>query len=333
MEYTESLELVDRFANGHILSRMFHVVMKYSICDLLENGPKHYSEISKIIGFKDDSYCYRLMRYFVPRKLFKESETEVGVFSKTPYSTEFSMNGSLKKLGKFHCNNYHYKLAEVLPLTLEEGKNQGPSSLGLSNYWEYFEKNVPYKDEFNDGMIGYSTHILKFLKNKIDLSPFQTVVDIGGSHGFLIGSLLDSFPNVVNGINFDTEIVINSSNEKYQHPRLKHVSGDFFKSVPEADCYLLKLILHCWPDKECCEILKTISKSMKPNAKIIILDIVLNNSTKYFNFDTYLDILMIETFDSKERSLSEWIKLFEICGFKIDKYESGSPNFLIISKE
>ncbi|KAM9973790.1 hypothetical protein ACTFIW_010918 [Dictyostelium discoideum] len=331
MECSESLELVDKFACGHILSRMFNVVMKHSICDLLEDGPKHYSEISKIIGFKDESYCYRLMRYFVPRKLFNESVVQVGVFSKTPYSTEFSNNGTLKKLAKFHCNSFHYKLSQVLPETLEMGENQGPSSIGLSDYWEQIEKNEIFKNEFNDGMIGYTTHILKFLTSKIDLSKFETVVDIGGSHGFLIGSLLDKYPNV-NGINFDTYAVINSTNEKYQHPRLKHVAGDFFKSVPEADCYLMKLILRCFSDEKCCELLKIISKSMKSNAKIIILDIILDSS-KYLNFDTYLDILMMETVDAKQRSLGEWIKLFEMSGFKIDKYESGSPNYLIISKE
>ncbi|KAM9979162.1 hypothetical protein ACTFIZ_000486 [Dictyostelium cf. discoideum] len=329
MECSESLELVDKFACGHILSRMFNVVMKHSICDLLEDGPKHYSEISKIIGFKDDSFCYRLMRYFVPRKLFNENQD--GTFSKTPYSTEFSNNGTLKKLAKFHCNSFHTKLSQVLPETLELGENQGPSSLGLSSYWEQLGNNEIFKNEFNDGMIGYTTHILKFLKGKFDLSKFETVVDIGGAHGFLIGGLLDTFPNV-NGINFDTEMFINSTNEKYQHPRLKHVSGDFFKSVPEADCYLMKLILRCFSDDKCREILKIISKSMKPNGKIIILDIILDSSN-YLKFDTYLDILMMETVDGKQRSLCEWIKLFETSGFKIDKYESGSPNYLIISKE
>ncbi|KAK5581784.1 hypothetical protein RB653_003362 [Dictyostelium firmibasis] len=333
MEYSESMELLEKFASGFVLSRMFQTVMRHSICDLLEEGPKHYSDISKEIGFKDEWFCYRLMRYFVPHKLFNESISEVGVFSKTPYSTEFSLNGSLKKLGKFHSNDFHYRLTESLPTSFLNGRSEGPSSLGLSNYWEYFEKNGSHKNIFNDGMIGCTTHISKHLNGRIDLSSFETVVDVGGSHGFFIGSLLDSHPNV-KGINFDMECVINSSNEKFQHPRLLHVAGDFFKYVPEADCYLMKNILHDWSDEKCYEILKTISKSMKPNSKIIILDIILN-PIKYYKNDLYMDIIMMQLVDAKERSLIEWVELFQSCGFKIEKFESGEipPTILIISKQ
>ncbi|KAN0050933.1 hypothetical protein ACTA71_004234 [Dictyostelium dimigraforme] len=333
----KTMDLLFGFVTGHIHSRMFETILKYSICDLLEDGPKHYSEISKIIGFKDDSYCYRLLRYFVPYKLFNESVLNVGEFSKTPSSTQFSKNGTLKNLARFHCQDHHYRIFESLPLTLEIGKNQGPSSIGLSNFWEYFEKNESYKQLFHQAMKDYTFLILDRLISKINLSTFETVVDIGGSHGFLIGKLLEQYPNVIQGINFDLESVINSSpsetNEKFQNPRLKHVSGDFFISVPEADCYILKYILHDWSDEKCIKILNNIYKSLKPNGKLFINELVLD-PLNYTKEGVFKDMLMMQYFDAKERSINEWCQLFEKCGFKIDMVDTSiSPQLMIVSKK
>ncbi|EAL60515.1 O-methyltransferase family 2 protein [Dictyostelium discoideum AX4] len=334
-DWDKTMDLLFGFVTGHIHSRMFETILKFSICDLLEDGPKHYSEISKIIGFKNESYCYRLMRYFVPYKLFNESVVQVGLFSKTPSSTQFSKNGTLKNLGRFHCQDHHYRIFESLPKTLEMGKNQGPSSIGLSSFWEHFETDESYKQLFHNAMKDYTSLIIDRLISKISLSPnFKTVVDIGGSHGFLIGKLLESNPNI-HGINFDLENIINSStskNENFQHPRLKHVSGDFFNSVPEADCYILKYILHDWSDEKCITILNNIHKSLKPNGKLFINDLVLDPSN-YTKEAVFKDILMMQYFDAKERSINEWHQLFEKCGFKIDSVDTSiSPQLMIVSK-
>ncbi|KAM9954144.1 hypothetical protein ACTFIR_009276 [Dictyostelium discoideum] len=331
-DYIKTMDLLFGFATGHIHSRMFETILKFSICDLLEDGPKHYSEISKIIGFKDESYCYRLMRYFVPYKLFNESVVQVGVFSKTPSSTQFSKNGTLKNLGRFHCQDHHYRIFESLPKTLEMGKNQGPSSIGLSSFWEHFETDQSYKQLFHNAMKDYASLIIDRLISKISLSPdFKTVVDIGGSHGFLIGKILESNPNI-DGINFDLENIINNKNENFQHPRLKHVSGDFFNSVPEADCYILKYILHDWSDEKCITILNNIHKSLKLNGKLFISDLVLDPSN-YTKEAVFKDILMMQYFDAKERSINEWNQLFEKCGFKIESVDTSiSPQLMMVSK-
>jgi hypothetical protein len=44
--------------------------------------------------------------------------------------------------------------------------------------------------------------------------------------------------------------------------RVTAVGGDFFESVPEADLYLLKHILHDWDDAACIRILKNCRSSL-----------------------------------------------------------------------
>ena len=40
------------------------------------------------------------------------------------------------------------------------------------------------------------------------------------------------------------------------------MAGSFFASVPAADAYLLKSILHDWPDDRCVEILRTCAAAL-----------------------------------------------------------------------
>lgn len=51
------------------------------------------------------------------------------------------------------------------------------------------------------------------------------------------------------------------------------VAGDFFVSVPEADIYILKNILHDWNDQKAKDILKVIHKtaSKVKDCKLLIM--------------------------------------------------------------
>ena len=57
--------------------------------------------------------------------------------------------------------------------------------------------------------------------------------------------------------------------------RVSFLSHDFFKPMPvQADLYLIKLILHDWPDKQCVEILRGLRPALKPGAKVLFVDYV-----------------------------------------------------------
>jgi hypothetical protein len=54
------------------------------------------------------------------------------------------------------------------------------------------------------------------------------------------------------------------------------VEGDFFASVPPAaDLYVLKSILHDWPDKECRRILRNIHSAAAAGAKLLIVEMIM----------------------------------------------------------
>jgi O-methyltransferase len=56
--------------------------------------------------------------------------------------------------------------------------------------------------------------------------------------------------------------------------RTKVVGGDFFQSVPSADLYLLKMILHDWDDESCIRILKNCRAAMTSGGRIAVVEMI-----------------------------------------------------------
>ena len=57
--------------------------------------------------------------------------------------------------------------------------------------------------------------------------------------------------------------------------RLEYVGGDMFESVPPADVYIMKHIIHDWDDERCLRLLRNCHLSMEGGGPIICVDAVL----------------------------------------------------------
>ena len=100
--------------------------------------------------------------------------------------------------------------------------------------------------------------------------------------------------------------------------RLEYMGGDMFKSVPAADAYILKHIIHDWDDEKCILLLKNCRSSMNKNGRLICVDSVLpaignpeGASAKF------LDLLMLTFLPGKERTEGQWTELYRASGFEI----------------
>jgi hypothetical protein len=77
-----------------------------------------------------------------------------------------------------------------------------------------------------------------------DFSPFSTIVDVAGGHGYVICEILRQYPNL-KGILFDLDDVVGGGEHRICQlaldGRCRTVAGDFFNSVPDGgDLYLMK---------------------------------------------------------------------------------------------
>lgn len=90
---------------------------------------------------------------------------------------------------------------------------------------------------------------------------------------------------------------------------------DMFDEQPVrgADVYFLRTIIHDWPDAESITILRRLVAAMKPDSRIVIMDMVLPapgaGSSLFEAALRQKDLAMTQTFNARERELSEWESL------------------------
>lgn len=107
-----------------------------------------------------------------------------------------------------------------------------------------------------------------------------TVVDIGGSIGHSSYAIADAAPELIFVVQ-DLEQCIESAKAQAQthgkgSERLKFTVHDFFtpQVIKGAEVYLLRFILHDYPDKYAVKILQQIVPALGENSRIIVMDCV-----------------------------------------------------------
>ncbi|KAH9907229.1 O-methyltransferase-domain-containing protein [Xylariomycetidae sp. FL2044] len=87
---------------------------------------------------------------------------------------------------------------------------------------------------------------------------------------------------------------------------------DFFAPQPivGADVYLLRMIIHDWPDAESAAILGRIARAMRPHSRLLIMDMVVPMpGTGPVLKEASLrekDLVMRQVFNAKERETADW---------------------------
>lgn len=112
--------------------------------------------------------------------------------------------------------------------------------------------------------------------------------------------------------------------------RARFEAGNFFEKVPEgADVYTLKNILHDWGDAQCRVILGAVRKAMKPGAKVLIVESLLQRDDVN-NPAVFADVqMMMVCDDGRERSLEEFRALLEATGFRLGRTWPTATDSLI----
>ncbi len=96
--------------------------------------------------------------------------------------------------------------------------------------------------------------------------------------------------------------------------RCEVVGGDFFASVPAADAYVLKSILHDWENDRCIEILRT-CRAAAPQATILVVEYEVGppNTTPVAKLS---DLNMLVGPGGRERTSEEYAAVFDAAGYR-----------------
>ena len=96
-------------------------------------------------------------------------------------------------------------------------------------------------------------------------------------------------------------------------------SGSFFESVPAGhDAYLLSHIIHDWDDGQNATILGNVREAMKPDGKLLIVEMVLPEGDAP-HMGKMLDMMMMLVPGGEERTAAEYAELLEPNGFRMTR--------------
>ena len=170
----------------------------------------------------------------------------------------------------------------------------------------------------------------------VDLSASRLIVDVGGSCGRLLATLLARNP-LARGLLFDLPATVPVARRTLEASgvgaRCDIVGGNFFEQVPAGgDTYLLSNVLHDWSDREAFSILANIRAAMAPEGRLLIVEqpIPPDNDP---HPGRLLDLILLVTTNGRERSVDELKDLLVQADFRLARAVPAREGVTIIEAE
>ena len=188
--------------------------------------------------------------------------------------------------------------------------------------FEYLQANPGMAQFFSETMVGFHGREPPAVAEAYDFSGIGSLVDVGGASGNMLGHVLSRHPHL-KGVLYDLPHVVSDALPLLESfgvaDRVSIESGSFFERVPAGhDAYLLSHIIHDWDDGENATILGNVREAMKPDGKLLIVEMVLPEGDEP-HMGKMLDMMMLLVPGGEERTPSEYAELLEPNGFNVTR--------------
>lgn len=306
---------------GRWRSQTLYAGVQLGVFDAVTDAPAPADAVAARLGL-DGTLGYRLMRGLSALGLLHEdgerrfSLTEAGRLLQSDHPQ------TLRGVTLLEEGPEHYALWRHLPDMIREGEqNAFVREFGRMAF-EHADVDAGYQQVFNAAMSSYSGSQTEWALDALESFDFSSVnrlCDVGGGHGHLLCSFLARHPHL-SGAVLDLPEVVGKTEQLWAEPlgvadRCEFVGGSMFESVPTADAYMMKMILHDWNDDECVAILQNIAQAATPGARLFVIEhLVTDPGTPHFA--KLFDIHMMCWGTGRERTAEEYRALIERAGWK-----------------
>ena len=308
-----------KLAMGYWVSQACAVSARLGIADRLANGPRSSEELASEVGANPDA-LYRLLRCCASVGVFTEQAGRRFAQNAVSETLRDGRPGSLRDFLIAETAPGHWLPWGRLFEAVIEGKPQTTATLGC-DIFTFYARHPDEAEPFNRAMGNLSAIVASEVVKSFDFSRHQIVNDVGGGHGILLTTILEKFPRL-RGVLFDLPHAVTEArplvSARGLADRCTLVAGDFFESVPPADVYLLKAVLHDWDDAKAIRILKTCRAQAARGAKALIIEMVVPSGGDS-SFAQLMDLNMLVMLTGRERRADEYAALLEAGGFRFER--------------
>jgi O-methyltransferase/methyltransferase family protein len=328
-------DVVMQLALGFMGSAALYAATKLGIPDILKSGPKPVSEIARACNGNEDA-VYRVLRALAAAGVFSETAPQTFGLTTDGEILLSDRPDSLRPMVLWIDCKMHFDTYPELPYAMQTGETVVEKVYGETCFG-YFEKNPDVSKVFNEAMTGFSRMFFPPVLEAYDFSWLngKTLVDVGGGHGFVMTSILKKYPEI-RGVVSDLEHVVAGTPEMIRNAGVEsrcttHV-GNFFESVPPADAYIMKHIIHDWNDEKATTILRNCARAGRGKTHVLLVESVVAPGNEP-HFAKWLDLEMLLLPGGKERTEAEFAKLFEGAGFKLTRVVPTKGTLCVVEAE
>ena len=318
---------------GYAATQIAGAVAELGIAGVLSAQSRSAPDLAAELGLPPSS-LHRLLR--AAATVGVVDEPSPGTFAANSQSDLLrpGVDGSLHHFARNVAAHGHWSVWGRLPEAIRTDASQAEPALGTS-LWDYYGAHPDEGRSFAAAMSERTASQSDAIVATVDPQPFRRIVDVGGSQGALLRAFLAAQPSAT-AVLFDRPEVVATVPPDLGDPalaaRVEIVGGDFFASVPGGgDAYLLKLVVHDWPDDAAVRILQSVRAAIDPGGALYVIELVLPPDGER-SVAHLIDLSMLVSFGGRERTLEEFRSLLASARFRLDEVRSvpGEPTRAVL---
>ncbi|KAI0885945.1 S-adenosyl-L-methionine-dependent methyltransferase [Annulohypoxylon maeteangense] len=286
----------------------------------------------------DPTNLARLLRHGMVNHLFHEPEA--GVITHTAASRLLLEDESLQSWVAFNTKDVYPASAHVIDALKKYPEATGLMQTGFNFAFNTVDsepmfvtigkdpKRAKRMGQAMTSLTGGEGYELSYITQGCDLASVDarggTLVDLGGSHGFVSLYLAKQFRNMKFVVQ-DLANTIDSAPKPVCADakiakRIRFQVHDFFKEQPVrgADVYYFRWIMHNHSTPYAVQIIRNLIPALKPGARIIVNDLCLSEPGVETPWDERLmrsmDLVMMTLLNAQERGEEDFRQLFKLAG-------------------
>ncbi|KAK4052209.1 hypothetical protein OIO90_004431 [Microbotryomycetes sp. JL221] len=354
-------------AHGLMTSFFIHVphclrvVIEAHVTEVLREAgkPLHVNDIAKQA---------RVLRLLAAHHFFKEVEQDIFVNNRCAVGLDtFKSVKDLQNTDEISKASSY--LAEFLldPSTSTSvAVDNTPWQLGHHTdkvCWEYIAQQESRVNRFASAMIAVNSFGGGIKGVTFDngfnfkgLGTGTTLVDVGSGAGALSLVLHQTCPNINLVLQDRPEVIEGETTKTFEREvpealksgQIKLQPHDFFTPQPvkNADVYLMRAIIHDWPDAEALVILKHLAAAASPNSQLLVIEHVIQSLAPLPSSSTngngsndkhvltlqappvpyHLDLQMMCALNAQERTVEQFQTLLKKGGWNVERVGRGTPD-------
>jgi C-methyltransferase len=308
-------------------SQAITVAAQLGVADALSDGPLPIDELAARVNADVDA-LRRLLRALISRGVFRHRRDGRYELNSLADTLRSDARPSMRSAARFYGSQEQRERWTLLVDSVRTGTSVVPVLRGKSSF-EYFDENPGLSELFDQTMTSVSELTDAPVVAGFDFGAYPTIVDVGGGHGALLATILTAAP-ASRGVLYDLHrVVANASNLFRQYnvaDRVRIEEGSFFDGVPSGgDAYVLKNIIHDWPDETAVGILRNVHAAAGPRSTLLLVEFVIPEHDRDFP-GKWVDLEMLLNLGARERTAIEYRDLLGQAGFRMTRLaQTASP--------